>query len=79
MSAKPASLQQVRQAVARVAEVIVGRLVNLPFMRSDQQQTAARPQGARDFPERRAWFAQVLQRHDIEGRVEAAAAKREGQ
>ena len=69
--------QQIIEAVARVAEIIVGLLVLLPFMRSDQQQTSAGGERAGELRQDARGLADVLQRDDVERGVEDGVAKRQ--
>ncbi len=59
---KSGSFEQVFQTVPGVAEIIVGRLMHLPFMRHDQQQASLRTKRLVNLAQRQARFTEVLER-----------------
>ena len=53
-------LQQPTQTIARVAEVVMRRLMGFPVLRRSHQQRRAASQHASDFGQRARGFGQVL-------------------
>ena len=61
----------------REPPVIVGRLVDLPKQRHHNKQVPAGPSHARNLAQNLCRFADMLQRHDTDGRIEGRVGKRQ--
>ena len=75
---EPGLFQKVGDTVARIAKVIVRRLMGFPFVRGDQQQLAPRFERARQFPDNGMRLAHVLQRDDVDARGKGPVPKGQG-
>ncbi len=68
-------IEQVSEPVARVAEEIVGMLMDLPALHGGEDQLAARLEHARHFIDADARFLQMLQDLNVDDGVERVIAK----
>jgi DnaK suppressor protein len=76
---EPGRFEKVSNAVPRVSEIVVRRLVNLPVLRNDNQEPRVLPGDSAQFPQHGRRLADVLERDDIQAGVETVIPERERQ